>query len=362
MADTEVKQYISKIVMGGVTYDIKDAEARAQLSKIVGAVGSVMAYRGKTTTPLTDGATTSPIKINNADYTPEQGDVVAYLNREYAWNGSAWAEFGSTGSLKALAFADSASGKVSIPTTTHTHSISVPTGVKQGSVSASGTYTPDGVITVSTNDSANPLTNEILPEGTNASSAVTLEGGSTGKLERVSFPKLVGQWYTIPNVKDVGTKPSLTVTNKNIPNVTSVGKMFQASVDAASETLTLTSGSAPTLGTAILVGSASGWNAGSTPTLGNAFEHVAVGDTTYQDLATGAVSSTGTGATVATALHTGGTAAAQKFTGIKRSITFAGTSSSISVSGSTSGVALTSETKSTGAPSATTDAMVTVKP
>jgi hypothetical protein len=73
---------------------------------------------------------------------------------------------------------------------------------------------------------------------------------------------------SIPNVTNVGTKPSLTITETSIPNVTAVGSITDASVTDG--TLLITIGSTPTLGTAIKVGSASGWSAGSTPTLGTA--------------------------------------------------------------------------------------------
>jgi len=73
---------------------------------------------------------------------------------------------------------------------------------------------------------------------------------------------------SIPNVTNVGTAPSLTITEKNIPNVTGVGSITTAEV--TNGTLLITLGSTPTLGTAIKVGSASGWSAGTTPTLGTA--------------------------------------------------------------------------------------------
>ena len=83
-----------------------------------------MHYAGVTTTALADGSSTSPIKINNADYTPSNGDVVIYNSLELVWStsDSKWHEFGSTGSLRGLAFKDSASasytpvGSVSTPT------------------------------------------------------------------------------------------------------------------------------------------------------------------------------------------------------------------------------------------------------
>lgn len=116
---------ISEITLpSGVTYDIKDATARNEISMLKGSGTGGMHYAGVTTTALANGSSTSPIKINEADYTPSNGDVVIYGQLEFVWSTSdkKWHEFGSTGSLKGLAFKDSASasytpaGSVSAPT------------------------------------------------------------------------------------------------------------------------------------------------------------------------------------------------------------------------------------------------------
>jgi hypothetical protein len=116
---------ISEITLpSGVTYDIKDATARNDISMLKGSGTGAMHYAGVTTTALVNGSSTSPIKINEADYTPSNGDVVIYGQLEFVWSTSdkKWHEFGSTGSLKGLAFKDSASasytpaGSVSAPT------------------------------------------------------------------------------------------------------------------------------------------------------------------------------------------------------------------------------------------------------
>lgn len=118
---------ISEITLpSGVTYDIKDATARNDISMLKGSGTGAMHYAGVTTTALANGSSTSPIKINEADYTPANGDVVIYGQLEFVWSTSdkKWHEFGSTGSLKGLAFKDSASasytpaGSVSAPTVT----------------------------------------------------------------------------------------------------------------------------------------------------------------------------------------------------------------------------------------------------
>nr|DAJ37766.1 MAG TPA: hypothetical protein [Caudoviricetes sp.] len=132
---------ISEITLpSGVTYDIKDATARNDISMLKGSGTGAMHYAGVTTTALANGSSASPIKINEADYTPSNGDVVIYGQLEFVWSTSdkKWHEFGSTGSLKGLAFKDSASasytpaGSVSAPTVTvavNTASVTPITGV-----------------------------------------------------------------------------------------------------------------------------------------------------------------------------------------------------------------------------------------
>lgn len=132
---------ISEITLPSrVTYDIKDATARNDISMLKGSGTGAMHYAGVTTTKLENGSSTSPIKINESDYTPSNGDVVIYGQLEFVWSTSdkKWHEFGSTGSLKGLAFKDSASasytpaGSVSAPTVSvsvNTASVTPITGV-----------------------------------------------------------------------------------------------------------------------------------------------------------------------------------------------------------------------------------------
>lgn len=130
---------ISKITLpSGTTYEIKDAKAR----ELIGSLSGALTYLGTTTTALADGATTSPITIGGTSVTPKAGDVVAYGNSEFVWSAaeSKWREFGSTGSLKALAFKDSASGSY-----TPAGSVSQPTftGTKKN---ISAEFTPEGTV------------------------------------------------------------------------------------------------------------------------------------------------------------------------------------------------------------------------
>jgi len=67
-------------------------------------------YLGVTTTALTDDSNTNPITIGGKSVTAKTGDIVIYGKLEFVFSDTdnKWHEFGSTGSLKALAFKDSA--------------------------------------------------------------------------------------------------------------------------------------------------------------------------------------------------------------------------------------------------------------
>lgn len=113
-------KYLSKLTVGGTQYDLKDAKAWSDIADIKSSITAAMHWLGYTTTALTDGATTNPIIIDEASVTAKAGDVVAVAgsgsgsaaDKEFVFNGTKWQEYGSTGSLKALAFKDSATGSV----------------------------------------------------------------------------------------------------------------------------------------------------------------------------------------------------------------------------------------------------------
>jgi hypothetical protein len=89
---------------------------------------------------------------------------------EFVWTGSKWQEFGSTGSLKALAFKDT----------------------------ASASYTPAGTVSKQTfSGTATTSTGKFTPEGTCTGTAVTLNT------------------TTVNSITAVGTLPTLTTTVAN---------------------------------------------------------------------------------------------------------------------------------------------------
>ena len=116
------KKYLSKIVKGTDTLWLKDAEARESIEDIYSKISGGLHYLGKSTTPIADGDAQGPWVIDGVTYVvsnPSEGqkllaagDIAIYGESEFIWSGASgkWQEFGSTGSLGALAFKDNASG------------------------------------------------------------------------------------------------------------------------------------------------------------------------------------------------------------------------------------------------------------
>lgn len=158
------KKYISKIIKGTDTLFVKDLEAQASIETINTNIQNIqtsvtggMHYIGETSTTLVDGATTSTLVAKSENSLSklsgfEAGDIVIYDNKEFIWNGAKWNEFGSTGSLKALAFADSATGTVAAQDAavsfSNTQNADFVTGIDSAAVAPSfteGAFTPASI-------------------------------------------------------------------------------------------------------------------------------------------------------------------------------------------------------------------------
>ena len=159
------KNYISKVQLSDGTYFIKDTEAHEKLAGLTGA----MHFIG---TSSTDPTKEVPAVAGHTGAFAA-GDVVVYTpagkeEREYVYNGSSWQEFGSTGSLKALAFKDSASGNVTVSGTAEAQVFSgdqetLEHTVTGASVTVAGNY-----------DKPNDISIDYTPEGTVSAPVVTL--------------------------------------------------------------------------------------------------------------------------------------------------------------------------------------------
>ena len=266
MADNPV---LSRVKLpSGTIYDLKDAWAREQLASIT----SYTKYLGVTTTPITDGSTTSTIMIDGEEVTAQTGNIVIYGDKEFIFNGTAWQEFGDLSALKDelgnMAYVDSAStsytpegtigatftGTESTITLTGnvTGSMSAAFQGSEGTVNASGTvtektvvinggsgtatYTPDG--TISGSIQANPITvtYNYTPEGT-LSAAFS---GSQGAISASGLPSGIVKMASIIASLDGNYTPAGTVTVVLDKTPTTVNSLTSVGTSA---TFGLTSGS-----------------------------------------------------------------------------------------------------------------------
>jgi len=294
---------ISQITLpSGTTYDLKDATAR----ELIKTLESYSGYLGVTTTALTDGSTTNPIKINTESVTAVVGSIVNYGSAEFIYNGSAWQEFGDLSALGKLAYKDTASGSV-----TAAGSVSQPTFT--GSAVA---FKPAGTVTVAS----------YTPAGT--VSAPTFTGSEASYTPKGSV--------TVASYTPAGTVSAPTITTtpttSSMYSITGVGTLPSCTLPAlactvANENLTLswTNGS---------------FSAGTLPTRGSATAVV-----TSVSATASAPTFTGT-AKAPTATFTGsegtitvkGTISAPTFTGTAKAptATFSGTEGSITAAGTVS--------------------------
>jgi hypothetical protein len=165
---------LSKIKLpSGTSYNLKDAQARADIETIKSSITGGMHYIGVTTTALTDGSTTNPITIDTKSVTAESGDIAIYGKKEFIFSDtdSSWHEFGDMGSLKSLAFKDSASGS-------YTPSGTISNTVTVGTSTVNSTFTPKGSVSITMADSG---TANYTPTGTVSTPTITVKTSNATK-------------------------------------------------------------------------------------------------------------------------------------------------------------------------------------
>lgn len=176
----ENKKYISQLYIGQELYDIKDAEARAQIELL--ATGGVR-YVGKTETLLTDGGVQIPVIEGKDSYAPLQGDLVIYTNGdepdiEFIWNGQSWDMFGNHGELGDFAYVDKGEANLDWQ---HNHVVNFEDATVNVSGATSGvavgdhTYTPAGNVAIG-DGAANYTPAGTVTLGGQTAKAVTLSG------------------------------------------------------------------------------------------------------------------------------------------------------------------------------------------
>lgn len=390
---------LSIINVGGTNYNLKDATARTQIQTLQNSLTGGMHFIGEalqfaaagpvyiktgTSTALCYYTGTKPtattISIGGTTYTLTYklltaGDVVISGNLEFIWSDAdnTFHEFGSTGSLKALAFKDTATAtykpKGSITNTLNKTNKTLTPTVTQGTVSASATYKPAGTITLGTNGSASFV--KSYPGVTSKLVTTTVHDTPTAQIGTIKKD-------TQSVIGSIATSKLVTTTIQGVSGSTTASKASANSfagvtASVSGETLTLTSNtltftnitvpiaqSAKTVAT----GSVASTGTGAAVATGGTAKNITFIDNIINDddntevekvvvdltegtaktVATGSLSAQGTGSAVLTGLGTPTTATAITSIGTP---TFNGTQATITVSGSTSGVAVSSMSIST---------------
>lgn len=330
---------ISKVSLPtGTIYAIKDEYAREQISALSGA----MEFLGVTTTQISDGSSTNPIIIAGESVTAKAGDVVIYGSSEYVFSAadSKWHEFGSTGSLKALAFKDSASGSyqpagsVSKPTFTGT------TATISISTTANGTINNSfkvGTATATTSDFT-PTGSVSQPSFTGTTATISISTTASGTVTG-SYQVGTGT-ATTTGFKPEGTvsKPGWTGTAATISaEYQPAGSVSTPTITVTKQTTAVkgitsyTAGSAPAWSATVSSETLSfSWNAGSVTTIGSSSYTVMTGATASASQPT----FTGTTATISTSYTPAGSVSQPTFTGttVKISLGFEGSATTGSTS------------------------------
>lgn len=381
-----------KVRVNNVDYDIADSYARSQIETLQNSLTGGMHYIGSAikfdeanvrayiktgnTTAICYYTGTKPtdttIVIGSVTYTLTYktltaGDLVIYDKLEYIFSDadSKFHEFGSTSSLKSLAFKDSASGSftpkgtivnnVAKTNKTLTHSVT------QGTVSANGTFTPSGNVTIETNVTGTFVksypgvksklkTTTVHDTPTQTKATITKDNLSyvkavnTGKLvtttingvsgstqaSKANVDTFAGVVASVSGTTLVLTSKSVSFSDITVPIATAAKTVATGGVSAQ--------GTGSTIATGCTTGSQSvvtkvGDSSGNDVT--QVVSNIAAG--TAVTVATGGIAANGGGDSVMTDLGTASTGAAITSIG---ELTFEGKSDIVSVSGTTSGVAV----------------------
>lgn len=238
---------LSQITLpSGSVYDLKDAWAREKIEALSKATG----WLGVTTTEgISDGVSwlengeIKPVLINGVSETPINGSIV---QTRYTGQGSkefvlsvietgssitsaTWQEFGDLSALGTLAFKNTASGSVAVPTSaTFSGSQSTISSTGTVSVPASATFTGNYVKLTGTTVVPSTFSSSSTPSTTSTSATITevSSGNNMQAKGTVSTPTIslatAGSTTTIKNP-----------TSKTV--VTSVGVSDPAAADASGE-------------------------------------------------------------------------------------------------------------------------------
>jgi hypothetical protein len=263
--------YFSKVkLLDGTVAEVYDEVARE-------AIKGGTHFIGVTSTALTDGSSTNPVTIGEKSVTAVNGDIVAYVNKEFIFsdNDSKWHELGDLTGLGALALKDEVSavytpaGTITKPDVTVTPTdatikeISAEGSVTSGTIkefSADGSVTSGTIKEFSTDGSVSTGTiKELSADGSvvagtaNVPTAVTLPtltttlNGTTLEISWTTGSVTSGTAGTPTSVTLPTFKDTSVVTSATMPVAKETSVVTAATMPVYKETSVVTAATMPTV-------------------------------------------------------------------------------------------------------------------
>lgn len=239
--------YISKINIAGVVYDIYDKEARDLLAK-------TLVFVGVTSTAITDGASTpatygglSGITIppgHTGTDTLDAGTVVIYNQKEFVWDGSKWAEFGDLSDLSLSTTTDTFLKTVSATPTNQTvntsagssHSHTMGGTTKYLEVSADNSQK---LVTAEVTEWTAASAKNVASAGTAVAVFNSIDSTATGGIKIITDVSGGGQAGEVTTPGVAAVLASTVATGLSTSNATATGRIaYTAGVTATNKMVT----------------------------------------------------------------------------------------------------------------------------
>lgn len=245
---------VSKLVMGGVTYTIQDAWAWGEIDNIYDLIKGGVRFRGVLAEgSITDGEALKKLTVKDGATSTKEiavadqsdGDLFIYTkdgkNLEFVVSDGKYSELGSTGTLKALAFADTASGTYTKATggTVNAFTPSLANTLSVSTTAATLSFTKDeGTVTLTTSKATLGTTTTSATVGISTTEATLGFQPTAAELGVSTTEASASGTFSPAAITIAPSTVTLTPTTDTGALVTGI------TYDADSTTLTLTTGTA----------------------------------------------------------------------------------------------------------------------
>lgn len=306
----------AKLANSSITINGKSVSLGGSLSLADIGLSSALRFIGVTSTAIVDGAADNKVVINGSTVTATTGDVVINTNndKEYVWLGSAWEILGDESSYEIKGVAqnliNAQSTDVVLGESTtfknSTSTVSFGTHTTKSVIGSNATFTvTNPTITVNQTKANVKAIASGAAVSLTTGSAITALGSPTSSSFVTSYPGVTGKLVTTTLKGVAGTTSVSTISSNTDVTATKISSYGTAAVltsiyTEASETLVI-SWTANTI--------ASGSDVTATKTA-YSNKTVATANSSATTVATGSVSTSGTGGSVLTGLGTASTKSA----------------------------------------------------